>query len=76
MDEVSFASSKYKSEILNYKEKDNETQCWSMDKFLFDRERIWEGVEVVSKVSNEEERVIVFCSQLAIIEKSDAFNTI
>ena len=76
MDEVSFASSKYKSEILNYNEKDNETQCWSMDKFLFDRERIWEGVEVVSKVSNEEERVIVFCSQLAIIEKSDAFNTI
>ena len=76
MDEVSFASSKYKSEILNYNEKDNETQCWSMDKFLFDRERIWEEVEVVSKVSNEEERVIVFCSQLAIIEKSDAFNTI
>ena len=50
MDEVSFASSKYKSEILNYNEKDNETQCWSIDKFLFDRERIWKGVEVVAKL--------------------------
>ena len=76
MNEVSIALSKYKSEILNFNEKDHETQCWSIYKFLFDRERIWEGVIVVSKVSNEVERAFVFCSQLAIIEKSEVFNTI
>ena len=58
MDEVSFASSKYKSEILNYNEKDDETQCWSIDKFLFDRERIWKGVEVVAKLVMKKN---VFC---------------
>ena len=31
----------------------------SIDKFLLDRERNWEGVEVDSKVSNEE-RAFVF----------------